>query len=155
MASSVQAAIVTLHYFYGIFEFMRVIKWAFGVFSVGAFLTFAGVVVWSDYIEPRICPASERMVTEEAALAFGKQYFRGDAGFLQYYGISGEEAERILQGKCCSAMKGDYFIKDNSRWNVYVGATTQNGINFDYEVLFSECGKHVRTETLVQQASKQ
>ncbi len=62
--------------------------------------------------------------------------------------MNSDEIEELLAKHCCSAGKGDYFVQDNTRWCTFMSADSKGRYDFQYEVFFSECGKHVRPEKL-------
>lgn len=127
---------------------MRVLRHAVltvGVIVVGLMAT----IYWFDEIEPRLCAQSERIVTAEQALEFGKQHLRDNEGFWLGLKATKQEIEEILQReRCCVVSKGDYFRNEHSRWAVSIGGYKERGYAFDYEVFFSDCGKQVRVEKL-------
>jgi hypothetical protein len=121
----------------------------FGLLLLIVLLLFGGTYLFTE-VQPAMCWSSERIVSADAALAFGKDQIRQDKRFWESIGVtSPEEIEGILNnGICCNASRGDYFINDRSRWKVYIGGASSGRYDFQYEVFFSECKKDVRVEKL-------
>jgi hypothetical protein len=111
----------------------------------------AALVIWLvglNYIYPIVCSSSERILTPEAAVAFGREHLRKNKYFWRWLDVQDPlEMESIL-ADCCGAARGDYYIKDPSRWRLYLSVRKLGEYDFQYELFFSECGKNVRAEKL-------
>jgi hypothetical protein len=96
------------------------------------------------------CSSTDRIVTPEAALAFGEDKIRQDKQFWESIGVtSTDEIESILNnGICCNAGRGDYFLDKPDHWRAYIGGKREGKYDFDYEVFFSECKKDLHVEIL-------
>jgi len=121
-----------------------------------AAITIMGLVViiaaaaWFEYLEPVTCWSSDRLVSSDQVVAFARNQIREDKNFWLGIGVTDEDEMAGLLAKAyCTVGKGDYFIQDNTRWGAYMSAKSQGRYDFQYEVFFSECGKHVRAEKLI------
>jgi hypothetical protein len=83
----------------------------------------AAFVIWNvsfDYIYPIVCSSSNRILTPEAAIEFGKRRLRNDKRFWRWIDVEDPvEMESIVES-CCGAGRGDYYINDPSKWHLYL-----------------------------------
>jgi hypothetical protein len=72
-------------------------------------LPIVALVIWFvsfNYIYPIVCSSSERILTPEAAVAFGRQHLRNDKYFWRWIDVQDPlEMESIL-ADCCRANRG-------------------------------------------------
>jgi hypothetical protein len=118
------------------------------LFLFGAMFLLFGFFYFFSHVQ--FCAAEERIVTPEAAVAFGKDYLRQDKSVWKAFGItSSEKLESILNtGICCSASRLDSFWDNPPNWRVFIGGQINGKYNFSYEVFFSECKRNPHVQAM-------
>jgi hypothetical protein len=109
------------------------------------------------------CSSEQRLRTPERAGAFARNYVIHDRDFWTARGVESlVEIEQIVGQQPFKrwrapnyvgkdeppATKGDYFIKDDSRWATYFSLTKKGVFLYDYELFFDDCGRNARSERM-------
>ena len=108
------------------------------------------------------CSSKQRLRTPERAGAFARNYVIHDRDFWKGRGVESlVDIEQIVGQQPFKklrpiigeeddppAIKGDYFIQDDSRWYSRFSLTKKGVFFIDYELFFDDCGRNARSEKM-------